>query len=458
MTSSLRFHSLRDAYRRRTITPIDVVERFLERQRERGEDHVWAACPPEERLRARARELSDRVDEIDRLPLYGLTFGVKDNVDVAGVPTTCGCPGYSRLPERSAVAVDRAIRAGALFVGKQTLDQFATGLNGTRVLGGHCANVFDRSVIPGGSSSGSGVAVAAGLVSFSLGSDTGGSGRVPAAMNNIVGLRPTVGLVSTRGMVLNNPSIDCMPVFAPSVEEAFEVLEVISGRDTLDPTSRPDADAIRLDAQWPSTFRFGVPATLECFGDAESERRFDESVRRLRQLGGEPIPFDFEPFREAGSMVFDSALVAERNASYGEVLERCPEQLVRSVAAVLERGRRYSAVDAFRAQYRMAALRLEVAQAISRLDVLVTPTVPRPFLVSEMLEEPLLRNAEVGYYTYGVGPLDLCALALPAALRSDGLPFGVSLVARAGEDGRLRALGRRFEESVGLPPGIEALR
>lgn len=441
------------AYRRGEVSPSDVAEEVLRRIDARGADHVWVTRADPEVVRATARRLTERRDEMASLPLYGLPFGVKDNVDVQGLPTTCGCEGYDRRPTESAAAVQRAIDAGALFIGKQALDQFATGLNGTRTTGGHCLNVFDAAIIPGGSSSGSGVAVAAGLVSFSLGSDTGGSGRVPAAMNNIVGVRPTIGLVSSRGMVYNNRLFDCMPVFAHTVDDAFRVLEAIAGHDEHDPLSRADADGIALDAPLPARFRFGVPQRLEFFGDRQSPECFEAALQRLERLGGERVEIDFSVFHEAGALVFESALVAERSASYGEVLERLPHALVPAVASILRRARGYSAVDAFQAQYRLQALRQQAHRLWAGVDVVVTPTVAKPFRVDEMLAEPILRNAEVGHYTYGVGPLDLCALALPAAMRPDGLPFGISLVGPAGADGALRALGRRFEAMTGLVPG-----
>lgn len=457
MSISLRFHSLREAYRSKTLTPIDMVHQVLSAIEQHGDDHVWTTLASREVILAQAHALASRLDDIDRLPLYGLPFGVKDNVDVAGVPTTCGCPSFDRRPEHSAEAVQRAMDAGAIFIGKQSLDQFATGLNGTRTLSEHCKNTFDPDVIPGGSSSGSGVAVAAGLVSFSLGSDTGGSGRIPAAMNNIVGVRPSIGLVSSRGMVYNNRLFDCMPVFAPTVEEAYTVLQAIAGHDAQDPISRSQDGEWSLEPSFPTQFRFAVPDRLEFFGDTQSASCFDEAVRLLEALGGTAVSIDLAPFLEAGRMVFDSALVAERAASYGNVLEDCAGDLDPAVTSILERARGYSAVEAFRAQYRLEELRREFRTQLTGVDVMVTPTLPRPFRVDEMQAEPLLRNAEVGYYTYGVGPLDLCALALPAALRPDGLPFGISLVARAGEDGKLHALGQRFQTRVGLKPGIEAL-
>ena len=451
---SLRATTLHAAYRRGDVDPVDVVNEVLRRIAARGDDRVWVQTADPLHLRAQARALRERRADIDSLPLYGLPFGVKDNVDVVGMPTTCGCPGFDRQSGASATAVQRALDAGALFVGKQTLDQFATGLNGTRTIDGrHCLNTFHQGVIPGGSSSGSGVAVAAGLVSFSLGSDTGGSGRVPAAMNNIVGLRPTVGLVSSRGMVYNNRQFDCIPVFAHGVEDAYQVLEAIVGVDGLDPISRPDAGEIALDAPPIAHFRFAIPDQLEWFGDTQSPACFAQAVQRLNSLGGELCEIDFSTFIEAGALIFDSAFVAERAANYGEALDRFPQALVPSVVSILRRARDYTAVDAFKAQYRLMELRHHVSSQLAGIDVVMTPTVARPFRVEEMMASPIERNAEVGYYTYGVGPLDLCALALPAAMRPDGLPFGVSLVSRAGADGWLRSLGRQFEASVAIPPG-----
>lgn len=458
MDLSLDFETLRAAYRQGRLSPMDVLDEVFRRIDARGQDHVWITLAERARLRAQARALAARRADLESLPLYGLPFGVKDNVDVAGLPTTCGCAGFDRQPEVSATAVQRAVDAGALCIGKQTLDQFATGLNGTRAIGGHCLNVFDPEVIPGGSSSGSGVAVAAGLVSFSLGSDTGGSGRVPAALNNIVGLRPTIGLVSNRGLVCNNRLFDCVPVFALNVHDAYTVLEVIAGFDPDDPTSLSDAQRVDLDAAMPDGFRFAVPGRPEFFGDTISAACFAQAVDRLQALGGERCEMDFAHFHEAGKLIFDSGLVAERAASYGDVLATHPQTLVPAVADILTRARSYTAVDAFKAQYRMQTLRRDFSRQMQGIDVLVTPTVARPFRVSEMLAEPIVRNAEVGHYTYGVGPLDLCALALPAAIRPDGLPFGISLVGRARSDGWLRALGRRFEATAGIRPGAAAGR
>ena len=456
VTELLGLRALREAYRGGHKTPVEVVEEVFRRIDQRGEDHVWTSFLPREAVRARALDLASRMGSFDSLPLYGIPFGVKDNLDVEGLATSCGCASFRRNPARHATAVERAMAAGAILIGKQSLDQFATGLNGTRTIGPHPKNVFNGDVIPGGSSSGSGVSVAAGLVGFSLGSDTGGSGRVPAAMNNIVGVRPTVGLVSARGMVYNNQSFDCIPIFAGTVDDAYSVLDAIAGHDAEDPWSRNDSAEIMSNATFPEQFAFGFPDELEFFGDRESERLFNAAVARMEQIGGVGTSVNFSDFYEAGRLIFGSALLAERSANYGEMLWSGKNDLVPAVAAALESGFRYAGVDAFKAMYKLQALRAQFHRAVVGIDVLLTPTVPRPYFVEEMLSEPVERNNEVGYYTYGVGPLGFCAVAVPAALRSDGIPFGVSLVAPAGEDGRVGALARRFEAATGLRPGVDA--
>lgn len=458
LSISLRFEPLRQAYRNGALTPVELSGMVLDEIEKRGNDRVWTSLADAEFITSQAQKLAARIDEIDQLPLFGLPFGVKDNVDVEGMETSCGCPGFAYRANQSAVSVQKALDAGAIFVGKQSMDQFATGLNGTRAIGGHCLNPFDADVIPGGSSSGSGVAVATGLVSFSLGSDTGGSGRIPAAMNNIVGLRPSIGLVSSRGLVYNNRLFDCIPIFAPTVQEARTVLNVIAGEDPDDPIGRIDMGANRPRVNDISgEFRFGIPDRLEFFGDVESGRCFDRAVEYLQAIGGRAVEIPFEPFLEAGSLVFESALVAERAASYGEVLDKYPDELVPTVAAILQSARRYSAVESFQAQYRLGVLRRLAYASMEGVELLVTPTVPRSFTVDEMLADPIRLNNQLGHYTYGIGPLNLCALAIPATMRSNGVPFGISLVGRAGEDGRLLTLGARFQAHVGLRPGVEVL-
>jgi allophanate hydrolase len=448
---------LQDGYRRGSFTPADLVREVFRRIRAQGDRFAWSELVDEAAVLRAAGELEARCLGRPLPPLYGVPFSVKDNVDVAGMPTTCGCAGFERLPEVSATSVKKALDAGALLIGKNTLDQFATGLNGTRTMGDHCRNVFDARYVPGGSSSGSGVAVAAGVVAFSLGSDTGGSGRVPAAMNNIVGVKPTLGLVSGSGLIFNNRYFDCVPVFARTVDDGYRVLDVIRGHDETDVFSREDADDIALAPPSVDRFRFGVPVEehLRFFGDALSRRAFDDAVEALVSIGGTAVRIDFSLFVEAGRLPFDSGLLAERAVSYGDLVGQRPDTVHPAVAAMIRKGQAYSGTDTLKAIYEMTDLRRRVKKLMEGLDVLVTPTVGRAYTCDELKADPIEANNNIGYYTYPVSPLDLCALALPASVRPDGIPFGISLVGLAGHDRVLRALGAKFEARVALRPGVE---
>lgn len=436
---SLDLASLRSAYRSGALTPAVVVEGIYRRIAARGEDHVWMHL----RSKAEVLEEAKRLEAAGPAakPLYGLPFSVKDNIHVAGVPTTAGCPAFAQIPEATAPAVAQATDAGALLIGKNTMDQFATGLVGIRSPGGYCRNTFDERYIPGGSSSGSAVAVAAGIVSFSLGSDTGGSGRVPAALNNIVGLKPSVGLVSSDGLVYCNRSFDCMPVFALTCEDAWDVLECIRAKET----PRPPLPV------FPASFRFAVPKQrqLQFFGDTLAEHAFDKALDLIRRIGGSPVDIDFSPFLEAGTMVFDDALLAERYAEYGSFVEANPNEVLPVTRAIISKAKRYSAVDAYRALYHLSSLKEQVWRELAKADLLLVPTTGTIYRCDAVEADPVQLNTNMGYYTYYVNPLDLCALAVPAGLRADGLPFGVSFIGRAGQDGLLQGLGRRFESAVG---------
>jgi allophanate hydrolase len=348
------------------------------------------------------------------------------------------------MPAKTAPAVAQALDAGALLIGKNSLDQFATGLVGIRSPGGYCRNTFDERYIPGGSSSGSGVAVAAGLVSFALGSDTGGSGRVPAALNNIVGLKPSVDLVSNEGMVYCNRSFDCMPVFALTCNDAWQVLRCIQ-----DP-KHPVSDASPRGAG----FIFAIPRAdqLNFFGDTLAEQAFARAVDLLRGLGGQAREIDFAPFLQAGRMVFDDALIAERYAEYGDFVEHHPDDVLPVTKAIITKARGYSAVDAYRALYRLDELRRITSIALRDVHCLVVPTTGTIYRCDEVEADPVALNTNMGYYTYFVNPLDLCAIAVPAGLRDDGLPHGVSLIARSGKDATLVDLALSLEAitSTGL--------
>jgi allophanate hydrolase len=443
------FASVREA-RRLGMQASALVAEGCRRAQAVAEEGIFTALVPPRDAVSRADELQRRADGGENLPLLGLTFAVKDNIHVAGMATTSNCPGISITPDETAYSVRCLEEAGAVLIGKNTMDQFATGLNGTRSPEPICRNAIDSSYIPGGSSSGSAVAVARDIVAFSLGSDTGGSGRVPAACNGIVGLKPTIGLVSSRGLLYNSRTFDCIPVFAKLTADAYEVLELIAGHDARDPFSRLDADRIDISAREPSLNVLATPrrSQLRFFGDEQSARAFDVNLDRLANLGFSLVEIDFEPFEKAGRLVFQSAMVAERLCDYGDVIAKRPHTIHPAVWAAIEPGIAYSARDAFEALYELRRLQRVVSPGFTSFAGLVVPTIPTIFTIEEMLAEPMTRNTIMGTYTYFVNPLDLCAVSVPGVARDDGLPSALCFVGAAGDDGILRAVARRFEGSA----------
>jgi allophanate hydrolase len=449
-TLAFTFDSLRTARRNGTDATALIAE-ACRRAKAAAQDGIFTALVSPDEATARAAALVKRAREGARLPLLGLPFAVKDNIHVAGMATTSNCPALAIRPDESAHAVQRLEALGAVLIGKNTMDQFATGLNGTRSPEPLCRNAIDPRYIPGGSSSGSAVAVARDIVAFSLGSDTGGSGRVPAACNGIIGLKPTIGLVSSRGLLYNSRTFDCVPVFAKRAADAYEILESIAGYDPLDPFSRSDADGIDLSAQAPSSKTLAVPrqSQLQFFGDANAKQAYDANLKRLETLGFSLSEIDFEPFAEAGRLVFQSAMVAERLCDYGEVIANHRDAIHPAVWAAIEPGLNYSAKDAFEAIYALKRLQRSVDGQLKDVAALVVPTVPTIFTIEEMLAEPMTRNSIMGTYTYFVNPLDLCAVSVPGARRDDGLPSALCFVGGAGRDGVLRTLATAFEGSAG---------
>lgn len=429
------------------LTPEQLIHEVYSAIRAAGDHPVWISLVPEEIAAARAIVLKGRAGE--NLPLYGVPFAVKDNIDVLSVVTTAGCPDFAYLPQNSAHVIERLEAAGAIVIGKTNLDQFATGLNGTRSPYGIPSCVFDSDYISGGSSSGSAVAVASGLVTFSLGTDTAGSGRVPAAFNNLVGLKPTRGLISTRGVVPACLSLDCVSIFAGTVGDALKIAEVASGYDAEDPYSRAAPDGALAPQEWTEGFRFGVPETVEFFGDKESEALFYEAVARLERLGGVRVDFDPEPFRECASLLYAGPWVAERTAAVGDFVRRNAESTHPVVRDIVLGGEVYTAVEAFEGQYKLQKLLKQTAPLWKKIDVMVVPSAPTIYRIKDMLNDPVRLNSNLGAYTNFVNLMDLSALAVPAGFRPDGLPFGVTLVGRAFEDGALAGLGDRLHRALG---------
>ncbi len=448
--SGLDLSTLLSGYRARAFGPVEVVESVLGRIARRGDDKVWIHRVPRAEVIERARRLEAEAPE--RLPLYGIPFAIKDNIDLAGHPTTAACPEFAYTPDASATVVQRLVDAGAIPIGKTNLDQFATGLVGTRTPYGACRNPFDLNFISGGSSSGSAVAVAAGLVSFALGTDTAGSGRVPAAFNNIVGLKPTRGLLSTRGVVPACRSLDCVSIFALTVADVLEVLATAQGFDAADPFSREASASTGPNLE---QFNYGVPAArdLKFFGDKESARLFAAFLKKLEELGGTEVEIDFRPFAETARLLYEGPWVAERYLAARELIERHPEAVHPVTREVIARGAKPSAVEAFEAYYRLKALQRTTAATWKEVDFLALPTAGTIYRIAEVDADPIGLNSNLGYYTNFVNLLDLSGLALPAGFRADGLPLGATLLAPAFREDALCALGMRLQLEIGLPLG-----
>jgi len=445
----LNFDSLRSAYAT-GAHPADIVDDVLARIAARGDDHVWIRVLTRAEIEPYLRALEGR--DPATAPLYGLPFAIKDNIDLAGVPTTAACPAFAYTPARTATAVARAIAAGAIPIGKTNLDQFATGLVGVRSPYGRPVNPFDPTLIPGGSSSGSAVAVAAGLVSFAFGTDTAGSGRVPAALNNIVGLKPTCGLVSTSGVVPACRSLDCVSVFALSVDDAARVLAAVAGFDPADPFSRA---APPLAPPSPRAPRFGVPplGQREWFGNAAAAPLFAAAIAHLHAVGGEAVEVDLTPLLDAGRLLYGGPWVAERYAAIRSFIDARPEALHAVTRAVILGGAAPSAADAFAASYRLRELTRALEPMWQRIDALLLPTLGASHSVAAVEADPLRLNAQLGHYTTFVNLLDLSGVAVPAGFQPDGRPWGVTLLAPAFHESVLLPIAARLHAASGVRMG-----
>jgi allophanate hydrolase len=446
---SLTIDELRRAYREGSLTPTRVIERVLANIEAAPQRNAWITRLSREQVMNYVHALEGK--SADELPLYGIPFAIKDNIDLAGAPTSAACPEFAYVPQRSATVVQKLIDAGAIPVGKTNLDQFATGLVGTRSPYGPGKNSFNDAYISGGSSSGSAIAVATGLVSFALGTDTAGSGRVPAAFNNIVGLKPSCGLLSTRGVVPACRSLDCVSIFALTSTDASRVLDVAKGFDAEDAYSRE----LVLTRGVPSTLRMGVPRAdqSEFFGDAEYARLFEEACERARASGADVVPIDFSALFEAARLLYEGPWVAERYAAVEEFIQQHPDALYPVTARIIAQGNQASAVSAFKSQYRLKALQRSAQQVWKQADVLMVPSAGTIYRIDQVDADPIALNSNLGRYTNFVNLLDMSALAIPAGFRGDGLPFGITLIAPAARDYALADLGSKLHEAAGLPLG-----
>jgi allophanate hydrolase len=453
MSLDLAISSLAHAYRAGTLTPSKLVDRLIAERAKHTAHNIWISSVDDAALRYRARQL-DAASQIS-LPLYGIPFAIKDNIDFAGLPTTAGCPAFAYQPESSSPVVQALIDAGAIALGKTNLDQFATGLVGTRSPYGACKNAFDPAYLSGGSSSGSAVAVALGLASFALGTDTAGSGRVPAAFNNLVGYKPTLGSLSMRGVVPACRSLDAMSIFALTAEDAALVARVAVKFDADDAWSRAAGRAVRPGFGRAPTFRFAVPRAvqLEFFGNAAYAKLFDAAVQRLRDLGGEPCEVDIEPLLSTARLLYEGPWVAERYLATESLLTSQPDAMLEVTRQIISGGANPKALDAFRAQYRLKELTRAAQPIWQAADVLLLPTAGTHYRIADEQADPIRLNSTLGRYTNFVNLMDLAAVAVPAGFTPEGLPFGVSLIAPAWSDSDLLALASRAHRAAGTTLG-----
>ncbi|MGI4856693.1 MAG: allophanate hydrolase [Janthinobacterium lividum] len=421
-------------------------------------DPSWISLVDEDGLRMQldrlARQLAGRAPSA--LPLYGVPFAAKDNIDVLGFTTTAGCPAFAFDPPRDATVIQRLVDAGAIILGKTNLDQFATGLNGTRTPYGVPVNAFDPAYVSGGSSSGSATVVARGLVPFSLGTDTAGSGRVPAGLNNIVGIKPTRGAVSGRGVVPACRTLDCVSIFATSMDDAAAVYAVAAGFDAEDGLSRAAAAPV-LAARLPERPRLGVPLAPEFFGDTLAADAFQAALAALEAGGAQLVPLDFSNLEKVSALLYDGPWVAERYAAIRPFAEAHPDALDPVVREVIFKARQFSAADAFDGLYRLADLKRQADALLAGVDALVVPTAPTHYTIAAMQAEPILLNSRLGTYTNYVNLLDWSAVSVPASLRPDGLPFGITLIADAWREGALAHYAAGFHADTGLTRGATGL-
>ncbi|MCG8525807.1 MAG: allophanate hydrolase [Opitutales bacterium] len=429
-------------YRDGTISPADLVSTILKRSEEYSDHNIWIHQLSKDQIDYYLDSLP--AEPNDDFPLWGIPFAIKDNIDLASVPTTAGCPDYAYTPDHHAYAVELLIKAGAIPIGKTNLDQFATGLVGTRSPYGICRNVFNKDYISGGSSSGSAVATAAGLVCFALGTDTAGSGRVPAAFNGIYGYKPTKGVVSCSGVVPACRSLDCVSVFANSPEDCSRIGEVLRQYDESDIYSRPEASLVISENE----LVLGVPKSeqLEFFGNEESSVMYRESIVRLKQMGYQVREIDFSAFIEAAKLLYEGPWVVERRMVASELLKSNPSALDETVRKILESKQNSDAAEVFAAMYDLKRLTKLADRVWDEVDIIVIPTTGTVYTIDEVVADPIQTNSNLGYYTNYMNLLDLCGISIPAGRFKNGVGFGITLVGEAFEDHRILELAQSWEE------------
>jgi allophanate hydrolase len=457
---NLTISHLKQAYRDEQLTPRSLVEQILQRSADYAEHNIWIHQLSLQEIEPYLEYLNTH--SVDDLPLYGVPFAIKDNIDLAGVPTTAACVEFAYTPEKSAFVVEQLIRAGAIPMGKTNMDQFATGLVGVRSPEpwGACKNAFDKDYISGGSSSGSSVAVALGLASFSLGTDTAGSGRVPAAFNNLVGLKPSKGLLSMSGVVPACRSLDCVSIFALTTDDAHAVLEQAAIYDADDQYARaiPFDNNARHYGLPEAAFSFAVPKAdqLEFFGNESARALFDQSVETMQSLGGVKQEVDFSLFLDAAKLLYEGPWVAERYVAIEEMITQQPEALLPVIKTIIGSAENRTAMEVFKSEYKMQAYREQSKKVLGEFDFLLTPTAGTIYTIDQVNADPIQLNSNLGYYTNYMNLLDCACVAVPAGFLENGLPWGISLVSTAMKDRKLLSYANRWQQALNLQPGKQA--
>ena len=452
---NMTFQSLKAAYASGELTPASLMATLRQRAANYIDRNIWVhqLTEAEQTPYLQALEQKDPAD----CPLWGIPFTIKDNIDLAGIPTTAGCPEFAYTPEQSATVVQQLIDAGAIPMGKTNLDQFATGLNGTRSPFGECRNAIDPKYVSGGSSSGSAVSVALGLASFSLGTDTAGSGRVPACFNNLIGVKPSRGLLSSTGLVPACRSLDCITLMTYNSDDANLALSVAEGFDATDGYSRsnPFPNQNRHYGIENGPLKVGViqPEQLKFFGDETYQQAYSDTLATLEQDGFELIEFDYQAFNEAALLLYEGPWVSERYLAIENLMQTNPNAVHPVVRGIIEDGRTPLATSLFKAQYRLEELRQLCSDILKQFDCLLTPTAGKLFSIEEMLAEPVLYNSQLGYYTNFMNLLDMASVAVPTAFTDQNLPFGITLIGPAFSDRKLLSIANRIQGAIPLTAG-----
>ena len=453
----ITIQGLLEAYRQRRVTPDKVIDGVLTRCERYTGHNIWITRLSREQIQPYIDKLADHTP--DSLPLYGIPFAIKDNIDLQGIPTTAACPAYTYTANESAFVVQQLINAGAIPVGKTNMDQFATGLVGTRSPEpwGPCKNTFNKDYISGGSSSGSAVAVALGLVAFSLGTDTAGSGRIPAAFNNIIGVKPTRGLLSNSGVVPACRSLDCVSIFALTADDANTVFNVAATYDPEDDYARSNTyDNNNRHYGIPNEpLVVGVPKTeqLNFFGNSSAQQLFFDSVSKLSSIGIVIREIDFTPFLGAARLLYEGPWVAERYVAIENVIREHPDELLPEIRTIIGNAESKSASDYFKAEYQLQHFSKLADNILDELDCIITPTAGTIYTIEQVQADPIKLNSNLGYYTNFMNLLDCASIAAPAGFLDIGIPFGITFVGPAMSDRKLLSIANRWQQHLGLNLG-----